>query len=65
MTRPGKLTRGLFAAGSRFLGCPIPIVCGAMTWVSEPHLVATVCNEGAFACLAGGGAPPKILLEQV
>ena len=62
---PGKLTRGLFAAGSRFLGCPIPIVCGAMTWVSEPRLVAAVCNEGAFACLAGGGAPADILLAQV
>ena len=65
MIRPGKLTSRLFAEGSHFLGCPIPIICGAMTWVSEPRLVAKVCNEGAFACLAGGGAPPDILLEQI
>jgi len=51
--------------GSNFLNCRYPIICGAMTWVSEPGLVAAVCNAGAFACLAGGNTPPDILKQQI
>lgn len=51
--------------GRDFLGCEYPIICGAMTWVSEPNLVSAVCNAGGFASLAGGNAPPDILKQQV
>jgi enoyl-[acyl-carrier protein] reductase II len=36
-----------------------------MTWISDPKLVASVCNAGGFASLAGGNAPTKILEQQV
>ena len=48
----------LMRRGSEFLGVKYPIICGAMTWVSEPNMVAAVVNNGAFACLAGGNTPP-------
>ena len=51
--------------GSDFLGVKHPILCGAMTWVSEPGLVAAVCNAGGFASLAGGNAPIEILRAQI
>ncbi len=51
--------------GSRFLGVKYPIICGAMTWVSDPSLVAAVSNAGGFASLAGGNTPPKILEQQI
>ena len=55
----------LMQKGRDFLNVRYPIICGAMTWVSEPKLVATVCNNGAFACLAGGNTPPEILKAQI
>lgn len=39
----------LMRRGSEFLGVKYPIICGAMTWVSEPKLVSAVCNAGGFA----------------
>ncbi len=51
--------------GSEFLNVKYPILCGAMTWVSEPQLVAAVCNAGCFGCLAGGNAPVEILRQQI
>ena len=51
----------LMKRGSDFLGSRYPIICGAMTWVSEPNLVAAVCNQGCFGCLAGGNAPTDVL----
>ena len=51
--------------GRRFLGVRYPFICGAMTWVSDPNLVASVCNAGGFASLAGGNTPSKILEEQI
>ncbi len=50
-----------FARGREFLGVRYPFLCGAMTWISDPELVAAVCNAGAFASLAGGNAPPEIV----
>lgn len=51
--------------GSEFLGVRYPLICGAMTWVSDPTLVAAVSNAGGFACLAGGNTPPHILEKQI
>lgn len=60
-----KLCDRFFKRGCEFLGVKYPFICGAMTWVSDPKLVATVCNAGGFACLAGGNNPPEILKQQI
>ncbi len=54
-----------FRRGAEFLGSRYPIMAGAMTWISDPKLVATVCNEGGFGTLAGGNTPPRILEKQI
>lgn len=59
------LSDRFFRRGADFLGCKYPFICGAMTWVSEPKLVAEVCNRGGFACLAGGNSPVDILEKQI
>ena len=55
----------LWKRGKDLLGVDYPIMCGAMTWVSDPKLVAAVCNAGAFASLACGNMPPELLEEQI
>ncbi len=59
------LSPRFFKRGNDFLGTRVPMLCGAMTWVSEPKLVAAVCNAGAFGCLAGGNTPVEILERQI
>jgi enoyl-[acyl-carrier protein] reductase II len=54
-----------FETGRQFLGCKYPIMCGAMTWVSDPKLVTAVGKAGGFGLLAGGNAPVEVLKEQV
>lgn len=51
--------------GREFLGCKYPIMCGAMTWVSEPKLVSAMGNCGGFGLLAGGNAPVEVLKSQI
>ena len=53
------------ARGRDFLGSRYPILCGAMTWISDPGLVSSVCNAGGFGLLAGGNAPSDILRGQI
>jgi enoyl-[acyl-carrier protein] reductase II len=59
------LSERFFKTGRAFLGVEYPFLCGAMTWVSDPKLVSTVCNAGGFGCLAGGNMPPEALAAQV
>ena len=54
-----------FEAGRKFLGCKYPIMCGAMTWVSDPNLVSAVSNAGGFGLLAGGNTPVDIFEKQI
>jgi enoyl-[acyl-carrier protein] reductase II len=60
-----QLSDRFFRRGREFLGVKYPFICGAMTWISNPRLIATVCNAGGFACLAGGNTPPEILQQEV
>ncbi len=60
-----KLSDRFFAKGREFLGTEYPFLCGAMTWVSDPKLVAAVCNAGGMGCLAGGNTPTEILEKQI
>ena len=53
------------STGKEFLGCKYPIMCGAMTWVSDPKLVSAMGNCGGFGLLAGGNAPVEVLKNQI
>ena len=55
----------LFARGREFLGVEVPIMCGAMTWISEHQLVSRMSNLGAFGSLAAGNMPPELFEEEV
>jgi enoyl-[acyl-carrier protein] reductase II len=65
MNTSKDLLTPMFKRGAEFLGSRYPIICGAMTWVSEPKLVSAVCNNGCFGCIAGGNAPTDILAAQI
>ncbi len=54
-----------FERGRAFLGVPIPVICGAMTWVSDHKLVGAISNVGGFGQLAGGNAPVEVLQEEI
>lgn len=51
--------------GKEFLGSELPIMCGAMTWISDPQLVSLMSNLGAFGVLAAGNMPPEIFAQYV
>ncbi len=55
----------LWQRGRDFLECEVPIICGAMTWISNPKLVSSVCELGGFASLAGGNMPPDLFAEAI
>ena len=44
----------LFREGADFLGCKLPIMAGAMTWLSERHLVSAISEAGGFGVIACG-----------
>jgi len=51
--------------GKEFLGSELPVMCGAMTWISDPQLVSLVSNLGAFGVLAAGNMPPELFAQYV
>lgn len=55
----------LMARGSAFLGCDSAILCGAMSWVSERHLVSAISNAGAFGIIACGAMTPELLDAEI
>jgi enoyl-[acyl-carrier protein] reductase II len=55
----------LWQAGIEFLGCPLALMGGAMTWVSERNLVAAISNAGGFGVLACGAMTPHLLAAEV
>ncbi len=60
-----ELIERLWTRGREFLGVEIPILGGAMTWISESGLVSAICNAGAFGVLAGGNMPPEALEREI
>src|ERR1700723_1222914 len=54
-----------WARGAAFLGCPIAILAGAMTWVSERNLVAAISNAGGFGVIACGAMSPELLEKEI
>jgi enoyl-[acyl-carrier protein] reductase II len=55
----------LWRAGTEFLGCPLALMGGAMTWVSERNLVSAICNAGGFGVLACGAMTPALLAAEI
>lgn len=51
--------------GTEFLGCPLALLGGAMTWVSESHFVSAISNNGGFGVLACGAMPPENLRSEI
>lgn len=48
-----------------FLGVPYPILGGAMSWVSDSHLVSAISNGGGFGLLACGAMEPHHLDAEI
>ncbi|WP_420607383.1 NAD(P)H-dependent flavin oxidoreductase [Novosphingopyxis sp.] len=63
MTHPNL--RRLMSRGTDFLGCDYAIMCGAMSWVSERHLVAAISNAGGFGVIACGAMTPDLLDAEI
>ncbi|MFQ5954685.1 MAG: NAD(P)H-dependent flavin oxidoreductase [Kiloniellales bacterium] len=55
----------LWRRGGEFLGCQVAIMGGAMTWVSERHLVAAITNAGGFGVIASGAMNPDELGAEI
>jgi enoyl-[acyl-carrier protein] reductase II len=55
----------LWARGAAFLGCRYAIMGGAMSWVSERHLVSAISNAGGFGVIANGSMMPDMLAAEI
>lgn len=55
----------LMARGAEFLGSETAILCGAMSWVSERHLVSAISNAGGFGLIACGAMTPELLDTEI
>jgi enoyl-[acyl-carrier protein] reductase II len=55
----------LWQEGRDFLGVRFPILCGAMTWISDSSLVKAVSDQGGFASLAAGNMPGEMLSAEI
>ncbi len=61
MSRLDQLTK----RGRAFLGSRHAIMAGAMTWVSERHLVSAISNAGGFGVIACGSMSPALLDAEI
>src|SRR3954466_13691674 len=55
----------LWSRGTAFLGCRVAIMGGAMSWVSERHLVSAISNAGGFGVIACGSMGPDLLAAEI
>lgn len=55
----------LWKPGCDFLGSDVAILGGAMSWVSERHLVSAISNAGGFGVIACGAMSPERLEEEI
>jgi enoyl-[acyl-carrier protein] reductase II len=53
------------ARGVAFLGSEVAIMAGAMSWVSERHLVSAMSNAGGFGVIACGAMTPALLDTEI
>lgn len=55
----------LWKRGTDFLGTEVAILGGAMSWVSEHHLVSAISNAGGFGVIACGAMEPEMLAAEI
>ena len=55
----------LWARGRAFLGSEVAIMGGAMSWVSERHLVSAISDAGGFGVIACGAMSPALLEAEI
>jgi enoyl-[acyl-carrier protein] reductase II len=55
----------LMHRGTEFLGCDVAIMGGAMSWISERHLVSAISNAGGFGVIACGAMTPELLDTEI
>ncbi|MEA3037885.1 MAG: enoyl-[acyl-carrier protein] reductase [Sphingomonadales bacterium] len=55
----------LMKRGTDFLGCEVAVMGGAMSWISERHLVSALSNAGAFGVIACGAMTPDLLDTEI
>ncbi len=55
----------LWRRGREFLGVEHAIMGGAMSWISERHLVAAISNAGGFGVIACGSLNPEKLSAEI
>jgi len=63
-TGAARLARRM-ARGVEFLGSEVAIMAGAMSWVSERHLVAAMSNAGGFGVIACGAMTTALLDAEI
>ncbi len=64
LTSRAELDR-LWTRGTAFLGCRVALMGGAMSWVSERHLVSAISNAGGFGVIACGSMNPQQLEAEI
>ncbi|GAB0117567.1 NAD(P)H-dependent flavin oxidoreductase [Acidisoma sp. 7E03] len=57
--------QALWQRGTDFLGTRYAIMGGAMSWVSERHLVSAISNAGGFGVIACGSMSPALLEREI
>lgn len=65
MVKTSASLHHLWQRGCEFLGCDLAIMGGAMSWVSERHLVAALSNNGGFGTIACGSMSPDLLRAEI
>lgn len=65
MAFPRERLDQLWQRGREFLGTEVAIMGGAMSWISERHLVAAISNAGGFGVIACGSMTPDRLVEEI
>ena len=55
----------LMHRGTEFLGTEWAILGGAMSWISERHLVSAISNAGGFGVIACGAMSPELLDAEI
>ena len=65
MGKPAQQLEALWQNGKAFLGVDYAIMGGAMSWVSERHLVAATSEAGGFGVIACGSMTPDLLSAEI
>lgn len=59
------MLHALWQRGTEFFGTKTAIMGGAMSWVSERHLVSAISNAGGFGVIACGAMSPELLTKEI